>query len=929
MAEYRTKDGQEILLKQRLDFGGEGAVWLTNFPDILAKIYHNPPQGAEKKLQSMIDNPPEDRMLAKGHRSIAWPQDLLFNEHREVQGFLMPRVSGALKLNHIYNPKLRRKNARGFTWYYLHGAALNVASILASLHEKNYVVGDLKTDNFLVTDRALVSILDTDSFQIQSGSDVFLCPVGSEGFTPPELLGCDFEHTSRAAEQDAFGLAILVHLILLGYHPFSGEFKSGNPSASMTRDESVEQGLSPYHPDFEGGLPPYAPAPEVLHPKIKAAFVQCFGPGLKDPEARPTAQAWCDSLQEAMRELKQCLKAPQHFHFGETCLWCSRAEALGYDFFPKEEEGGTLSKEMQFQKALNTKDLREISRLWHEHKALADNPRFEKYRDLVQQSLGYVGALDHFKAFCEQAKTDEEILVWWLDHEALSYFPHNTQERIQGRPLHEFIKEVRERIKALEGLRKAIDAADKTDKFGTPLLHPELEREIIHQYRAYAWTQAFRDRNPKVFARVEEAIRCLDIWEQFQALRDAHDDRAGKALLEKKGAAVNRFALSDADQNFIKRMVDNAKKSEELKALVSQGAPFDTLLEWWAANPRFAQSSFKEEVVGGFSLEEHRMRAEQQKTLLAKMQESVDQGDFLKLATLWDASLCEGCKAFLPFATLAHKAQEKDAQWQRVRRAALEDDIQAVVADWDEESFYLSAQREGLVPQVQKAFREVYADLRFPKSRLTHMERHRDFLHLRWVWPANVSDDLACAIRQGGTQGMEKEPAEHVLMVRKKGKMGMAQIPWNHKVERTMEVWAGQVVCGTLLFFGKPLKIFPEKCPKIMYTVEVKKPSLWERVRKGKAKVIACFESDQDVVLPALFVKGITERPPTFHDKGARTLVSIPAFSLEAGKRHRVSLNLESMGAEAMFYRVESKFLEGEFELVDKKGYEGLHGLSS
>ncbi len=43
----------------------------------------------------------------------------------------------------------------------------------------------------------MTSIIDTDSFQVRDlqSNKVYRCTVGSEGFTPPELLDKDFETT--------------------------------------------------------------------------------------------------------------------------------------------------------------------------------------------------------------------------------------------------------------------------------------------------------------------------------------------------------------------------------------------------------------------------------------------------------------------------------------------------------------------------------------------------------------------------------------------------------------------------------------------------------------------------------------------------------------------------------------------------------------
>ena len=172
---FKTFKEQPIELLHKIASGGEGTIWQTNIPQFLAKIYHEPSEKLHPKILAMLADPPLDPMRAQGHTSIAWPQDGIVDAENMFRGFLLPRISGTLTLNHIYNPKLRKKHAPGFNWFYLHTTAANITSILDSLHQRGYVIGDLKTDNFLVTENALVSVLDTDSFQIKVKANFNTC----------------------------------------------------------------------------------------------------------------------------------------------------------------------------------------------------------------------------------------------------------------------------------------------------------------------------------------------------------------------------------------------------------------------------------------------------------------------------------------------------------------------------------------------------------------------------------------------------------------------------------------------------------------------------------------------------------------------------------------------------------------------------------
>src|SRR5437667_12891075 len=77
--------------------GGEARIYLFPSDETrVAKIYHRPMEAHRQKLRAMLANPPVDPMVAKGHISIAWPQDLLYtNDQRAIMmGYLMHRVQG-------------------------------------------------------------------------------------------------------------------------------------------------------------------------------------------------------------------------------------------------------------------------------------------------------------------------------------------------------------------------------------------------------------------------------------------------------------------------------------------------------------------------------------------------------------------------------------------------------------------------------------------------------------------------------------------------------------------------------------------------------------------------------------------------------------------------------------------------------------------
>jgi DNA-binding helix-hairpin-helix protein with protein kinase domain len=331
-----TRTGQNISLVQQLATSGEGDIWRTDRSGTLAKIYYSPKPERIQKLEVMIAHPPQDPNAHINHISFAWPNSLLQDESGVAVGFLMPEVSNALELLEVYNPLRRQKALPEFNWLYLHATAMNVASLVWAIHLAGYVLGDLKPQNILVTNGALPSIIDTDSFQVRhpKTGELYRCPVGSEGFTPAELLGQDLATVEQTVIHDRFRLGVIIHLLLFGDHPFKGRWVG--PGDSPDPNELLQQGWWPYAPNSPIQASPLTTPLAVVHPAVQDCFLRCFNGGHLNPPARPTANEWVGVLREAIADLKRCRKVKTHYfskNYGR-CYWCDRTGSLGVDVFP-------------------------------------------------------------------------------------------------------------------------------------------------------------------------------------------------------------------------------------------------------------------------------------------------------------------------------------------------------------------------------------------------------------------------------------------------------------------------------------------------------------------------------------------------------------------------------------------------------------------
>lgn len=244
----QTSDGKTVALSpdNLVGRGGEGSVYrLPGDPQYAIKIYSKQPTDATaRKLSVMVRHPP--KVLANdGRVVIAWPVNLVKSQGR-VAGFRMPLVVGGKQISTCYLPLECREVYPHFTFEHLTSIALNLATVVASIHGRGYVIGDIEDQNVLVLPDTTVALVDTDSFQIRDPDTnvIYPCTVKSREFAAPELRGMPAD-IERTCNHDCFGLAVLIfHLLYQGYHPFAGRYTGKGDQPSF--DEVLAKGWYPY-----------------------------------------------------------------------------------------------------------------------------------------------------------------------------------------------------------------------------------------------------------------------------------------------------------------------------------------------------------------------------------------------------------------------------------------------------------------------------------------------------------------------------------------------------------------------------------------------------------------------------------------------------------------------------------------------------------
>jgi hypothetical protein len=308
--------GREVRLGAEVARGGEArVVRLPDRPGEVAKLYLRSRQADRAKLDWMRLHPPDDPTRALGHASIAWPRNLLQDSTGAFVGYAMPFIAGAVPLVEVFNPRRRAAVLPDFDQRYLLRSARNLASSVDALHRGEYVIGDVNERNVLVTPRALVTVIDADSIQVQAEQRgrivVYPCPVGRAEYTPPELQGKPFRGVMRLKEHDRFGLAVLLYQLLMdGNHPFRAQWLGAGECPPLAR--RIAEGWFPYGSGAPRHLaPPMGPSFDRLPPAVAALFLDCFVSGHASPNVRPTAAAWAHALAEAeARPTKPPIKPP-------------------------------------------------------------------------------------------------------------------------------------------------------------------------------------------------------------------------------------------------------------------------------------------------------------------------------------------------------------------------------------------------------------------------------------------------------------------------------------------------------------------------------------------------------------------------------------------------------------------------------------------
>ncbi len=320
--------GRLISLGPLLGKGGEGSVFeILQTKGIVAKIYHKPLTSDRTEKIKAMSTIRTDALS----KFTSWPIDLVvMRKTRQPIGLLMPRISNRKNIHHLYGPKSRLQDFPMADWRFLVRTAANIARAFAVVHDAGCVVGDVNHGSIMVAEDATVCLIDCDSFQVSALGRQFLCEVGIETFTPPELQGMPFRGVLRTPNYDNFGLAVMIfHLLFMGRHPFAGRFSG---AGDMPISRAIKEFRFPYsmnHRAMQMDPPPGTPPLSFVSSDVAHLFEAAFSPEATKG-GRPTARTWVSAMQTLEKNTKRCGANHSHWHPAHLsqCPWC-RMEVQG------------------------------------------------------------------------------------------------------------------------------------------------------------------------------------------------------------------------------------------------------------------------------------------------------------------------------------------------------------------------------------------------------------------------------------------------------------------------------------------------------------------------------------------------------------------------------------------------------------------------
>ncbi len=345
--EVTDQEGYVHRLEPRpIGVGGQGAVFRTTERDLAVKLVIDAlgrpvrDPGQRERLHRQFERV---QTLPFPALAIAQPLHLLARPHA---GYVMRLLTDMSPIRTLIAPPGSK-----LAEFYLEGGGLRrrlvllgkVAEVLARLHAVPLVYADVSPNNvFISADPAAAEVwlIDADNLD-------FLCRAGgpalfTPGFGAPEIVQ---GRSGATTLSDVHAFAVLAFQVLTQQHPFLGERaeSGGGWDSEGDTEEMALRGELPWIQDIddesnhtENGIPRELVLSTNLWGKRAPGserpwglFDRTFGPGRKDPGARPGLLQWAEAFRQAADMSVTCPGCGWSYYVtAKRCPMCEAAVPL-------------------------------------------------------------------------------------------------------------------------------------------------------------------------------------------------------------------------------------------------------------------------------------------------------------------------------------------------------------------------------------------------------------------------------------------------------------------------------------------------------------------------------------------------------------------------------------------------------------------------
>ena len=345
-------NGRRYTLEKEIGAGGEGRVYRIAGQNLVGKIYKKVDPEVEQKIRYMVQHPIEDLRDSQGKviLALAWPQDILCDDHGAFIGYTMPFIQNGVEICTVARgcdmPKAQAMFL-DYNWMFNLQVALNLAKAVAYLHSRNCIVGDLNCKNIMVSPGGLITMLDNDSFDLLdtvSGMH-FRCCAGTQDYLAPELQGRNLRSPGAVFSKHSDNFALAIHifqLLMNNFHPFTGKnlVVIRDSTSTNQRLDHLVNGKCPFiHNYADLTVPIGAPyLNEMVPQQLVRDFYRTFNYDASNIQERArertTADQWVTDLQQFMNQFYtpgqayRCRNSARHFYlrqFGKCGLCAADA----------------------------------------------------------------------------------------------------------------------------------------------------------------------------------------------------------------------------------------------------------------------------------------------------------------------------------------------------------------------------------------------------------------------------------------------------------------------------------------------------------------------------------------------------------------------------------------------------------------------------